>query len=379
MPTYPPLPAPSRFDLPKEPLPNPPPSVAVRALLGLRRAIQKLADAVTPAELVLFERVTNVHHTAIVSAAARHDLSDLLEAGPLSAEAIAAKKGLSADSVHRMMRALAAWGIFTLRSDGTFENNRLSRALRSGTLARTREFAIYFGSGSNLAAWSDFDHALRTGDSPFEHVHGMTVWEWFDRHPDEREIFAHLMMGITTMAAPVVATLYPWSEVTRVCDVGGGRGTLLSELLVRHPHLSGVLCDAEGVLISARELLRSRGVEDRVELTPGSFFEAVPRGADAYILKHVLHDWDDEACGRILEVVRRAMERGQKLIVVEGVVDKLTNQPMEASGDLQMMVACSGGRDRSLGELRRLLVAHQFDLERTFPYATVSILEAVAR
>src|SRR5581483_1442669 len=109
--------------------------------------------------------------------------------------------------------------------------------------------------------------------SAFARVNGKSVWTWFDEHEDEREMFAHSMMGITVQDAPVIARLYPFHEVKRLCDVGGGRGTLLSEIVLRHPHVRGVLCDAEGVVASARELLAARGVADRVDLAPGSFFE----------------------------------------------------------------------------------------------------------
>src|SRR5262249_54729519 len=153
-----------------------------------------------------------------------------------------------------------------MRGDGRFANNRISRALRAGALARTREWTLYFSSGSNATAWLDVARTLETGESAFKRGHGVNVWERFDAHPDEREMFAHSMMGITVLHAPAIAALYPFSEVKRLCDVGGGRGTLLGEIVLRHPHIQGVLCDGAGVIESARELLASRGVAERVEL-----------------------------------------------------------------------------------------------------------------
>jgi hypothetical protein len=150
----------------------------------------------------------------------------------------------------------------------------------------------------------------------------MTLWQWFDEHTDEREIFAHAMMGLTVGDAPVIAKLYPFREIVPVCDVGGGRGTLLSELLIRHPHLKGVLCEGPGVLESARTLFEARGVLDRVDLVPGTFFESVPTGADAYLLKNVLHDWDDATCVKILRVVRAAAAPGARLLVAESLVER---------------------------------------------------------
>jgi hypothetical protein len=171
--------------------------------------------------------------------------------------------------------------------------------------------------------------------------------------------------------------MYPWREVTRVCDVGGGRGTLLSELLIRHPHLRGVLCDGAGVLASAGPLLRARGVADRVELVAGSFFGAVPRGADLYVLKNVLHDWDDARCARILGVVRAAMEPGQRVLVVESLLER--NQvDLTAFVDVHMMTVCDEGRERSRAELEQLLTAAGFRPGRVEAAPTVAVLEGVA-
>jgi hypothetical protein len=185
------------------------------------------------------------------------------------------------------------------------------------------------------------------------------------------------MMGLTVTLAPFVADAYPFAEVARVCDVGGGRGTLLSELLVRHRHLRGVLCDAPAVLASARPLLDRRGVLSRVELTAGNFFESVPTGADAYILKNVLHDWDDEASRTILATCRRAMGPGARLLVVETLVPRNAARGFGPFSDLQMMVACSDGRERSRGDLTRLFEAADLRPGRVFETPVVAVLEAI--
>jgi hypothetical protein len=356
-----------------------PPAWAVRLVVGVRRFLHRLADALTPADLVVFERSTGVAETALLGAIARHGIVDLLEeGGPLDATAIATARGLDADAVHRTLRALAAMGLFVMDDDGRFSNNRISRALRSGAVERSREWAIYFASGSNAAAWLDLARTLETGESAFKRVHGMNVWEWFDAHPDEREMFAHSMMGISVLHAPAIASLYPFGKVKRLCDVGGGRGTLLGEIILRHPHIQGVLCDGEGVIESARELLTARGVADRVEFHAGSFFEKVPRGCDAYVIKNVLHDWDDATCKKILRVVRAAMDPGHRLIVCEIIVDRLSRESQGTRVDLQMMVACDQGRERSIDEIRSLLSQCGFRFTRAFPYPVVSVLEAEA-
>jgi hypothetical protein len=316
--------------------------------------------------------------TALLASAARHGVADLLAEGPLDAEQIAARTGTNPDAIFRALRALASVGVFELDEDGRFRNNRLSRALVSGQRERTREWVQYCGSQSNVTAWTELERTLADGNSAFASVFGASVWNWFERHPDEREMFAQAMMGLTLADAPVIASLYPFGEVKRVCDVGGGRGTLLSELLVRHPHLRGTLCDAAGVLESAVPLLRQRGVHERVTLSPGSFFESVPPGSDAYLLKNILHDWDDERSLTILRTVRGAARPGQRVLVVEQLVERLDTEGLGAGADVQMMVVCDNGRERSRAELRALLQQSGFEPQRIFAYPTVGIIEGVA-
>ena len=358
--------------------PDAPPARVVRALLWLRAAVSTLARALGPAELCVFEHATAGVLLHVLGALLRAGVPEALRDGPLGAEQLAERTGLNADALFRTLRCVSLQGYFRLRKDGRFEHNSRSRALMGGSLSRAREFLLYFTSGSNLAAWGQFEHALKTGRSPFDHVHGVNVWEWFEGHADERELFAHSMMGISVADAPVIARIYPFRELGALCDVGGGRGTLLSELLIRHSHLRGSLYDSPGVLQSARELLAARGVLERVELLPGSFFERVPPGADAYLLKNVLHDWDDAACAKILRNVRAAAGASGRVLIAESVVERYSRDPLSVAADLQMMVACSDGRERSHAEYRSLLEKTGFRLGRVFTYPTISVLEGTA-
>ncbi|MFT3927035.1 MAG: methyltransferase [Myxococcales bacterium] len=373
-----PPPSSSPVDLGPKPLPNAPPAFLLRFGMGLRRALLRLADLVTPPHIVVMERSLGLVYTSMISVVARLGIADLLETSPRTAEELARETRTKADPMLRVMRTLVSVGILRTLPDGRFANNHLSRALKGGRLDRMREWATYFGSQSNVAAWNDLERTLRTGQNAFERVFGMDIWQWFDGHPDEREMFAQAMMGITVQDAPAVATLYPFHEIRTLCDVGGGRGTLMSELLVRYPQLRGVLVDGAGVLESARELLARRGVADRVELRPGSFFESVPEGADAYLLKNVLHDWDDERSKLILSNVRRAMKPGQRLILVEILTPRHDADHVPAFVDVHMMMVCSDGRERSFAEFEALLRATGFANARLFPYPTTNVIDAVA-
>jgi hypothetical protein len=363
----------------KEPIGRAPPDAAVKAVIGARRSLQAMVDRAAPVDLVMWNLCVGLMATKMLGAMARLRVADLLEKeGPLTGAAIAEKTGQNADAMHRSMRALVTMGVFSLDGSGRFTNNFRSEALRSGRLGALREFVEYFGTRSNVDAWNDFDDVLRTGKNGFESAHGESVWSFFDAHPGERDLFASAMMGITQQTAPVIAELYPWSEVRTLCDVAGGRGTLLSELLVRNPAMRGLLYDGEGVIALAKELLAARGVLDRVELSSGSFFERVPAGADAYSLKNVLHDWDDARSITILKNVRAAMKPGQRVLVIETLLESNETSP-GALADVQMMVVCDEGRERSRSDYGALFAASGFTLGRVFAHTLTSVIEGVAR
>jgi hypothetical protein len=370
---------PTAIKLGKKPEGLAPPDAAVRGVMATRRALMAGADRLAPVDLVLWQMATGVTMTKMLGAAARLRIADLLaDEGPLDGAAIAAKTGQNADAMHRMMRALSTQGVFTLDGRQRFTNNFRSEGLRSGRPGAMREFIEYFGTRSNVNAWNAFDETLRDGKNGFGLEHGMSVWDWFDAHPGERELFATAMMGLTVMSAPVIAGLYPWGELKVVCDVGGGRGTLLSELLLRFPTLRGVLYDAEGVVKLGRELLEERGVLDRATLESGSFFERVPAGADGYILKNILHDWDDAASKTILERVRAACKPGQKVVILETLTEHDDVHGPGPLADVHMMMVCVDGRERSRAEYGALLAASGFHLGRVTEHALVSAVEGIA-
>ncbi len=360
-----------------KPLPAPPRG-AVRGLLALRKALLRAADAIVPAQLAVFDRMTATVGSHVVGELARLKVADLVEARPLTAGELASKTGTDPAAMLRAMRGAVSLGFFSRDAEGRYANNRLSSTLRSSEVYDVRSFAEYFGSRSNMQAWCDFPETLRTGKNAFERVHGKSIWDWFDEHPHERQTFADSMMAMTLADAPGIATTYPFAEIQWLCDVGGGRGTLLSEILVRHPHLRATLCDNAGVLGAARELLTKRGVIDRVELVPGSFFDAVPRGCDAYVMKHILHDWDDERCIAIMKNCRSVMQPGSRLLVVEAIVEE-TTEDYGALADLHMMVVCCDGRERGRADFEKLFEAAGFRLGRVLETPTqVAILEGIA-
>lgn len=357
----------------------------------LRWMLRAAADLVVPAPVALFEQVCGYMHTHLLRAAARLRIAELLAAGPATAEELAARADVDAESLRRLLRGLVTLGVFSLRRDGRFRNNRMSLALLPEAPVSLRDGALYFGSAAQLQAWGEIEHVISGGsggaggtggaggESGFERVHGMTTWDWFEHHPEERAAFAGTMVGMTRLFAPGVATAYPFGELRRLCDVGGGHGDLLAEVLLRHPHLAAVLLDSAGVLDTARPFLAARGVLERVELLAGSFFDAVPAGCDAYLLKNILHDWADPRATSILANCRRVMQPGHRVLVVEAVVEPDTTRGIGPLSDLQMMVICSGGRERSRAEYARLFEEAGLRLRRVVPTpGPMSVVEGIA-
>lgn len=360
------------------PLPIAPPRFAAALALWLRRLFLALADRMVPASAAMVDRAAGTGQTQAIRTASQLGIADRLAEDPKTAAELAAEIGADADALHRTLRALAASDIFRLDRQGRFANNRLSNALRRDRTA-VGAVAEYFGSEATVAAWADLTRTVETGENAFPRIHGQSIWSWFDEHQEDLATFAAAMGAVTEMYAPAVAAHPAFERIARLADLGGGRGTLLAAILRRHPNLRGVLVEASGVLDQARPYLLRQGVLDRVELVPGNFFVEAAAGCDGYLLKQVLHDWDDERCRTILGTIRRAATPGTRLLVVESLVERNDAHGFGAKVDLHMLVACDGGRERGREEFRRLFAASGFALSHVHPTASpVWILEATA-
>jgi len=345
--------------------------------MGLVNFIHGIADAMTPPELRLFQKVTSGNVAMCLGVAARHNFTDVIGSRRITASELATELCLNEGAVHRVLRALASQGVFTMHIDGTIQNNATSRAMSNDNPMRLREAALYFTSLSNVHAWANLEHSLKTGESAFDSVHGKSVWDWFDEFPDEREVFGAAMMGGTTAQASTVASLYPFAELRHVCDVGGGQGTLLSELLIRFPKLTGTLCDRPGVLEAAVPFLQQRGVLNRVTRAPGDFFQAIVPGHECYLLKNILHDWNDDDCVKILKTIRAAAPVGARVLIFEFLQERNDATGISPMADLQMLVACDG-RERSRDDFTKLLSEAGFKTGRIVEHPIISLIEGIA-
>ncbi|WP_394834893.1 acetylserotonin O-methyltransferase [Pendulispora rubella] len=350
----------------------------IRTVVKAHESVVQAAGAVLPPQFVLAQHAAGISRTLLLGAAANLRLADHLADGPLTAAELATRSQADEGAVHRTMRALVAIGIFELGSDGRFRNNRISKALCTDAQGSALNAALYWASGSNVAAWGDYLRTVRTGETAFDRVHGMSIWSWLRKNPQEAADFNRYMQEVTEVAAPAIAMGYPFAEIQSLCDVGGGRGTLLAGILGSNPNLRGILADAPTVLEDARAFLAERGMSERVELVPTDFFERVPEGVDAYLLKDILHDWDDARSIHILKAVRRAAKPDGRVLIVEIMVEPHDTEFLGTLLDVHMMAVC-GGRQRSRDDFRNLFEASGFRLSRVVKIAhLMSVIEGVA-
>lgn len=232
--------------------------------------------------------------------AAKLGIADHLHDRPKSAAELAAATGTHAPSLYRVLRALASVGVFAQGDDNRFRLTPLSETLRTDVPGSLRAFTIVELGEEHHPAWGDLLHSVKTGEIAFDHAFGMPIWEYFARHPENAKTFDDAMTGMTLAVNDAVLSSYDFSSIGKIVDVGGGHGSLIASILKSNPRMRGILFDVPAVIEGARARLAAEGIADRCEFIAGDFFESVPGGGDAYILKWIIHDWDDERALTIL-------------------------------------------------------------------------------
>ena len=313
----------------------------------------------------------------MIGVAAELELADFINGGAKTAEEIAKAKGLHASSLYRLLRGLASRGIFAEEEDGTFTQTPRSDTLRKDVPHSTWGMAQLRTRPWSVQAWIELRHSIRVGTSAFEHVHGMQLFEYFNKHPDELELFAEAMRSFSVATGEAVTETYDFSGIQTLADIGGSQGFILSLVLQKYPDMRGVLFDLPGVVQGASRFIKSYGLENRIDVMSGDFFESIPAGADAYLLKHILHDWSDEDCLRILKNIYAVAEPGTKLLIVDAVIGARNEHEFAKILDIQMLVLLQGGKERSQAEWKELLNAAGFQLRRIVPTGSFAqVLEA---
>lgn len=300
-----------------------------------------------------------------VYVAAKLGIADRLINGSQSVEALAQATGTHARSLYRLLRALASVGVFSEDGAGQFHLTPLAETLRSDEPSSQWAMAVMMGE-EHYQAWGDLLASVRTGETAFDRIYGKPIFEYLGERPEQAALFDAAMTSIHGRETQAFIDAYDLSGINVLADIGGGNGRNLIGILQRFPKMKGLLFDLPHVIERARPNLEEAGVADRCQLIAGNFFESIPVEADAYFMRHIIHDWDDEKATRILRNLRHSLPERAKLLVVEHVLPTGNEPSFGKLLDLNMLLL-PGGVERTEDEFRQLYQDAGFQLTRIVP------------
>ena len=311
----------------------------------------------------------------LVYIAARLNIADLLKNGPRSADQLAKRAGVRAPELYRVLRALASIGVFAETKDGRFKLTPLAATLQTDAPGSMRISALMLNADWQWDAWKHLLYGVQTEEIPFVKAHGMPVFKYLEKHPEDLAVFHSSTTGLTN---PAIAAAYDFSKFRTLVDVGGGHGSLLATILRAYPKLIGTLFDQPSVIDGAKRdrHIMAKALAKRCLVRAGSFFSAVPKGADVYTLKYILHDWDDQSAVRILKNCRAAMHDKSRLLVIDSVIPPGNDPEYVKLLDIEMLII--GGRERTRAEFATIFRKAGLRLTRVLSTRSpLSILEGV--
>jgi hypothetical protein len=362
---------------PPREVPAVPPRGILNAVISFRNFLGRVMKSTVPAPVAMSELIGSFFIPPILRAACKLGIADALASGPKTLSELAQATGGKEDGLYRLMRALISVGVFARRSDGRYALNRLGETLRTGVAGSMKDLAIFTGDRWHVDAWERLADTIRSGTNGVKLVLDKELFEYLDGTEEGRS-FDGGMGSFTQMDAPAHAVTYDWGSYKKVCDVGGGQGTLLGHILAKHKHLEGAIFDLPKVVEGARPVLEAWHVADRVKLVGGSFFESVPSGYDVYMMRGILHDWDDARSVTILQTVKKAMSPTSKLLVIEMVIEDNDDPYPGKMLDIEMMAITSEGRERSAQQYAALFEKAGLKFSRVIPTSSMySIVEGL--
>ena len=324
----------------------------------------------------LFQLITGHWVVQAIAVAAELGIADLLASGPRTPQQLAEAVAADEDAMARLLRFLANVGILVEDGDGRFACTPLGDYLRRDHPQSFRALAIMEGE-EFFYGWGELLHSVKTGERGFDKFYGMSFFDYLAAHPDRKDLCYEWIESLYGLESPMIVDAYDFSPFRTIVDVGCGEGDLMYEILRRHSHAQGVLFDLPNILENAARNTAAAGLEARFRLVSGNFFESVPEGGDAYMLRHTIHDWSDEKAEIILKHCHRAMSETARLLILETVIPPGNEWFSGKLLDLNMLVI-SGGRERTQAQFESLLGSSGFELTRIVPtlLPRVSVVEA---
>jgi C-methyltransferase len=353
-----------------------PPARAARIVEWIRHHLYRLNQRLVPAPAAMMEMIIGTWISQAITVAAELGVADALADGPLPIDELAARVGADADALHRLLRALIGRGVFRRRPDGRYDLNSLAASLCSDAPVSMVWAAQFYGSREQRERWTVLVDSIRTGRSVVPAMHGKESFDYFAEHPAHAELFNRTMTSISELTDESVVAGYDFSAYSTIVDVGGGHGPLLGAILAAAPNSRGVLYDLSTVVSSASELLCANDVAERMYIEAGSFFDSVPSGGDAYVLKNIIHDWPDEKAVQILRNVRTAAGPHATVLLIELVIPDHNRDFAGKWADLEMLLNLAA-RERTAAQYRELLSQGGFRMTRVVQTASpLSVVEA---
>jgi len=325
----------------------------------------------------MMQMITGFWTSCCIYVAAKLDLADHIVKRPQSAEQLAQIINCHPPSLRRLLRALSGAGLFIENENGIFHITALGKTL-SADIEGSMKAYVLTQLGDHYLAWGNLLYSVRTGNIAFDNKYGMNIWKYYESHPEEGINFMKAMTGLTATANQYIIPAYDFSKFHTIIDVGGGNGSLLMAVLDAAPDSKGIVFDEDYVVLQTRKTLENKGFSERCQAVGGNFFEKIPGNGDLYLIKKVLHDWDDEKCMQILKACHDAMGKESRLLVIETVLPQGNSPHPGKLQDINMMVM-TGGMERTKMEFDQLFLASGMKLKAMHKTGSVSldILEVV--
>jgi hypothetical protein len=330
---------------------------------------------VTPPQIQILDMVFATIKTHALGVFAELRIADLLAEGARSTDDLALASGAHAPSLGRLLRLIAALGVLSEPGPGVYRLTEAGQLLRSDVPGSLRGIVAMFGGELHSRAWARLNHSVTTGEPAFDHVFGMPLFKYLETDPESASMFDDAMTSSSAAQAQAVVEAYDFSGIETLVDVAGGHGTLLATILKQYPGMRGVLFELPHVAAGAGTIFEQAGARDRVDVVSGDFLDHVTPGADAYIMKRIIHDWDDPRASKILTNCRRAMAPGGRVLVVDAVVDDSPASLYAKMLDIEMLTLTPHGKERTEEEFRQLFASAGLRLERIVD--TVSPLKVI--
>lgn len=354
-----------------------PPAWLFKFIQFVRRGLIKVESGLLPPSVVVYEKAQGFWISKAIGVACNLNIADLLLSGPLKIEEIARLTNSNQQNLYRVMRALAGDGIFKESAGRVFSNTSLSKGLAEGK-GSMKYMIQHQLNDTNWEIIGKLEYSVKTGKSASKEILGTDIFNHLEKYPEKNELYNKAMSNTSALSSAALLAAYSFKKNSVIVDVGGGDGSLLALILTKHKQLKGVLFDLPHVVETAMERFQKFGLENRATVIAGDFFKLIPSGGDIYIMKNILHAFDDEVSIRILGNIGNVVSKGEKLLIMEAIITANNKPAYGKLIDLQMLIGTDGGRERTQKEFESILKQTGFKLTRVITTnSPFSVLEAI--